>query len=131
MIDQDPDQPPGVEYDTSDLPDPGSAAARVLTYVTAFGDGVVDEVCGTKLFARDLVALAETVQRSPVADLASALRRAVRCFEINGWETDRESIDLVDPPTPRDLFVWEGLAAEHDPGDRAPAIVTVDPGEYL
>lgn len=57
-----PDQPDGIEDDSTDLPDPQRAANRVLAYITAWGDGLRDTADGKHpLYARDLYALVRAV----------------------------------------------------------------------
>lgn len=60
-----PAQPDGIEDDSPDLPDPHRAAHRVIAYITAWGDGLIDTADGKPLYARDLVALAEAVLDTP------------------------------------------------------------------
>ncbi|PBC38565.1 hypothetical protein CJ179_38895 [Rhodococcus sp. ACS1] len=64
-----PDQPDGIDEFTPDLPNPIKAARRVIEYVSAWGDGMIDEQEGHPLFARDLVSLAEAVASAAERDL--------------------------------------------------------------
>lgn len=68
------DQPPELEHEPGpgDLPPVLPAAERILDFIGAFGDGLVDRVvvkdelgralCTVPLYARDLVAVAEHVR---------------------------------------------------------------------
>ncbi|MFI6228595.1 hypothetical protein ACIBCR_14940 [Micromonospora echinospora] len=67
-----PDQPDGLSEhyeDDSDLPDPHRAAERVIAYITAWGDGLIDTTDGKPLYARDLEAICrEVLDTTPTAD---------------------------------------------------------------
>lgn len=56
-----PEQPDGIEDDSRDIPEPMSAARRVLAFVAAFGDGLYDARNGKPLYGRDLEVLCRQV----------------------------------------------------------------------
>lgn len=63
-----PDQPDGIDAEDYVLPDPVRAAARVIAFVSEFGDGIVEMVSDRAgelypLYARDLEALAKAVSQ--------------------------------------------------------------------
>lgn len=63
LNEQAPDQPPGIDQDSHDMPAPAEAAARVLEWVGNWGDGLIDTQGAAKLFSRDLAAIATEVAR--------------------------------------------------------------------
>ncbi|PYG00189.1 hypothetical protein SAMN05216184_104128 [Georgenia satyanarayanai] len=93
------DQPRGIDPDDYEVPDPTEAAERVREFISAWGDGRIDEVDGNALYARDLEALARTaLEATPTTDgaaLIAAERR--RQVEEEGWtpEHDAEHPDGV------------------------------------
>jgi hypothetical protein len=63
LSEQAPDQPPGIDQDSHDMPEPGEAASRVLAFVGEWGDGLIDHAGEAKLFSRDLAAIGTAIAR--------------------------------------------------------------------
>lgn len=55
------DQPDGIDEQSTGLPEPARAAARVRAYISETGDGLYDIQGGMPLYARDLEALCRAV----------------------------------------------------------------------
>ncbi len=62
------DQPPGIDENSAEYqsPDPVEAAQRIIAYVSAFGDGLVDKILDARLFARDLESVAQAISTARV-----------------------------------------------------------------
>jgi hypothetical protein len=76
-----PDDPPGIDPQTSDLPDADDARTRVIAFLRWFGDGRVQpdtEEPGPPLYARDLEVLTRGLTPADIAAIAqvSAARGA-------------------------------------------------------
>ena len=67
-----PDQPDGIDGQSTDLPALAAAAERVKAYIEASGDGLYDVFGGAPLYARDLEALSRAVLRPPAVKSAPA-----------------------------------------------------------
>lgn len=79
-----PEQPDGIETDSHDLPDPARAVQRIRAYVSAFGDGLYDEVDGNPLYGRDLEAVTRAVtDQRELADQLAERQRFVERLAVN------------------------------------------------
>ena len=129
-----PDQPDGIEYDTSDLPDPVLAAERVNEYIAANGDGMYDVIDGHPLYARDLYALTKAADKFAEAELnyqtvwdsrerdrevIQAMQRRADRNSLRGllWRKPWRSSTRPNLRSVRDLLQW--LRVAHDCADPA------------
>ncbi len=120
-----PGQPDGIEDESRDLPDPVSAAERIIAYVEAFGDGLYDAVDGQPLYGRDLCSVAEAVkelsrQRDQLRAQAQRMNipmtdRLRQCASDTSSNWDRKI--TIHPPEARQLLDLIDTAIQGtDPG---------------